>query len=193
MDDDRIELAVVGAGPCGLAILSRLSRDCTSTGTHELGPESAAAILRATVVIDPAGGWLAAWRRKLGSQGVAQLRSPAFVHPHPSRVIDEALLRWAGAHGRRAELDAIAAADVADVPRDRPWHTPSAGAFDGFCAGLLAEHGGPVRMITPRLYAWKGAKWIRKVEFLTEEQLGFWELRGYSNRARPWANDRFSG
>ena len=50
-----------------------------------------------------------------------------------------------------------------------------------------------VRMITPRLYAWKGAKWIRKVEFLTEEQLGFWELRGYSNRARPWANDRFSG
>ena len=69
MDDDRIELAVVGAGPCGLAILSRLSRDCTSTGTHELGPESAAAILRATVVIDPAGGWLAAWRRKLGSQG----------------------------------------------------------------------------------------------------------------------------
>ena len=43
MDDDRIELAVVGAGPCGLAILSRLSRDCTSTGTHELGPESAAA------------------------------------------------------------------------------------------------------------------------------------------------------
>ena len=138
MDDDRIELAVVGAGPCGLAILSRLSRDCTSTGTHELGPESAAAILRATVVIDPAGGWLAAWRRKLGSQGVAQLRSPAFVHPHPSRVIDETLRRWADAHGRRAELDAIAAADVADVPRDRPWHTPSAGAFDGFCAGLLA-------------------------------------------------------
>ena len=58
---------------------------------------------------------------------------------------------------------------------------------------LPREHGGPGRMITPRLYAWKGAKWIRKVEFLTEEQLGFWELRGYSNRARPWANDRFSG
>lgn len=58
---------------------------------------------------------------------------------------------------------------------------------------LPREHGGPVRMITPRLYAWKGAKWIRKIEFLTEEQLGFWELRGYSNGARPWANDRFSG
>ena len=103
------------------------------------------------MVIDPAGGWLAAWRRKLGSQGVAQLRSPAFVHPHPSRVIDETLRRWADAHGRRAELDAIAAADVADVPRDRPWHTPSAGAFDGFCAGLLAEHGGPVWLRAARV------------------------------------------
>lgn len=58
---------------------------------------------------------------------------------------------------------------------------------------LPREHGGPVRMITPRLYAWKGAKWIRKIEFLTQEQLGFWEVRGYSNLARPWANDRFSG
>ena len=58
---------------------------------------------------------------------------------------------------------------------------------------LPREHGGPVRMITPRLYAWKGTKWIRKIEFLSQEQLGFWELRGYSNGARPWANDRFSG
>lgn len=58
---------------------------------------------------------------------------------------------------------------------------------------LPREHGGPVRMITPQLYAWKGAKWIRRVDFLSEEQLGFWELRGYSNTARPWANDRFSG
>ncbi len=54
-------------------------------------------------------------------------------------------------------------------------------------------HGGPVRMITPRLYAWKGAKWIHKIEFLRQEQLGFWEKRGYSNSAKPWSNDRFSG
>jgi DMSO/TMAO reductase YedYZ molybdopterin-dependent catalytic subunit len=58
---------------------------------------------------------------------------------------------------------------------------------------LPREHGGPVRMIAPRLYGWKGTKWIRKIEFLNKEQLGFWELRGYSNGARPWANDRFSG
>ncbi len=57
---------------------------------------------------------------------------------------------------------------------------------------LPREHGGPVRMITPRLYAWKGAKWIRRIEFLAEEQLGFWERRGYSNTAEPWHDDRFS-
>jgi DMSO/TMAO reductase YedYZ molybdopterin-dependent catalytic subunit len=57
---------------------------------------------------------------------------------------------------------------------------------------LPREHGGPVRMITPKLYAWKGAKWIRKIEFLAEDQKGFWEVRGYSNTAEPWYNDRYS-
>jgi DMSO/TMAO reductase YedYZ molybdopterin-dependent catalytic subunit len=58
---------------------------------------------------------------------------------------------------------------------------------------LPAEHGGPCRMITPKLYAWKGAKWIRKIEFLAEDRKGFWEVRGYSNTAEPWFNDRYSG
>jgi len=57
---------------------------------------------------------------------------------------------------------------------------------------LPREHGGPCRMITPKLYAWKGAKWIRKIEFLAEDRKGFWELRGYSNSAEPWFNDRYS-
>ena len=57
---------------------------------------------------------------------------------------------------------------------------------------LPKEHGGPVRMITPRLYAWKGAKWIRRIEFLAENQPGFWERRGYSDTAEPWLDDRFS-
>jgi DMSO/TMAO reductase YedYZ molybdopterin-dependent catalytic subunit len=57
---------------------------------------------------------------------------------------------------------------------------------------LPREHGGPCRMITPKLYAWKGAKWIRKIEFLAEDEKGFWELRGYSNSAEPWFNDRYS-
>jgi len=59
-------------------------------------------------------------------------------------------------------------------------------------APLPREHGGPCRMITPRLYAWKGAKWIRRIEFTAEDQRGFWELRGYSNSAEPWLNDRYS-
>jgi DMSO/TMAO reductase YedYZ molybdopterin-dependent catalytic subunit len=57
---------------------------------------------------------------------------------------------------------------------------------------LPHEHGGPVRMITPKLYAWKGTKWIRKIEFLAEDRKGFWEIRGYSNTAEPWFNDRYS-
>jgi len=57
---------------------------------------------------------------------------------------------------------------------------------------LSREHGGPVRMITPQLYAWKGAKWINRIEFLTKNKLGFWEERGYSNTAYPWRNDRYS-
>jgi DMSO/TMAO reductase YedYZ molybdopterin-dependent catalytic subunit len=57
---------------------------------------------------------------------------------------------------------------------------------------LPVEHGGPVRMITPQLYAWKGAKWINRIELMTEDKLGFWEERGYSSSAHPWRNDRYS-
>ena len=57
---------------------------------------------------------------------------------------------------------------------------------------LPVEHGGPVRIITPQLYAWKGAKWIHRIELLTRDRLGYWELRGYSNSAHPWRNDRYS-
>jgi DMSO/TMAO reductase YedYZ molybdopterin-dependent catalytic subunit len=58
---------------------------------------------------------------------------------------------------------------------------------------LPREHGGPCRMITPRLYAWKGAKWIRRIELAAEDRPGFWEVRGYSRTAEPWLDDRYSG
>jgi DMSO/TMAO reductase YedYZ molybdopterin-dependent catalytic subunit len=45
-------------------------------------------------------------------------------------------------------------------------------------------------MITPQLYAWKGAKWIRKIEFLDRNRRGFWERRGYSDTAEPWSTIR---
>ena len=58
---------------------------------------------------------------------------------------------------------------------------------------LTREHGGPVRMITPQLYAWKGAKWISRLEFVEGDRLGYWERNGYSNTAHPWQDDRYSG
>jgi DMSO/TMAO reductase YedYZ molybdopterin-dependent catalytic subunit len=57
---------------------------------------------------------------------------------------------------------------------------------------LPRDHGGPVRMITPQLYAWKGAKWINRIEFMVGNRRGFWEERGYSDTADPWRDDRYS-
>ncbi len=57
---------------------------------------------------------------------------------------------------------------------------------------LTIEHGGPARVIIPKRYAWKGAKFIREITFLDRDILGFWELRGYSNTADPWTEDRFA-
>ena len=48
------------------------------------------------------------------------------------------------------------------------------------------EHGGPVRLIVPQLYAWKSAKWIKGVRFLEHDQAGFWEEGGYHMRGNPW-------
>ncbi|HEX3817505.1 MAG TPA: sulfite oxidase-like oxidoreductase [Chthoniobacterales bacterium] len=57
---------------------------------------------------------------------------------------------------------------------------------------ITREHGGPARVIIPKLYAWKGAKFVRQIEFAAQDKLGFWEVRGYSNTADPWTEDRFS-
>ena len=54
------------------------------------------------------------------------------------------------------------------------------------------EHGGPARVIIPKKYAWKGAKFIREITFLDRDILGFWEVRGYSNDADPWLEQRFA-
>jgi DMSO/TMAO reductase YedYZ molybdopterin-dependent catalytic subunit len=62
--------------------------------------------------------------------------------------------------------------------------------FDG--QPVPREHGGPARVIIPKLYAWKGAKFVKGITFLTEDKLGFWEVRGYSNTADPWREDRYA-
>jgi len=57
---------------------------------------------------------------------------------------------------------------------------------------LARDHGGPVRMWVPHLYAWKGAKWLKGIEFMTEDRRGFWEVRGYHNHGDPWKEERYS-
>ena len=75
-------------------------------------------------------------------------------------------------------------------------------ALEDLQRGLLATHHGgepltpergfPVRLVVPHRYAWKGPKWVRAVEYLTEDRRGFWETRGYHNRADPWRQERWS-
>ncbi|XVH33295.1 sulfite oxidase-like oxidoreductase (plasmid) [Haloferacaceae archaeon DSL9] len=57
---------------------------------------------------------------------------------------------------------------------------------------LPSEHGGPLRVVTPHKYAYKGAKWVTDVIFLTDPVRGYWEMRGYSNTANPWREERYS-
>jgi DMSO/TMAO reductase YedYZ molybdopterin-dependent catalytic subunit len=53
------------------------------------------------------------------------------------------------------------------------------------------QHGGPVRGMVPRLYAWKSAKWIRGIELLADDRPGYWEVGGYHLRGDPWTEQRF--
>jgi len=57
---------------------------------------------------------------------------------------------------------------------------------------LSIEHGGPARLIVPKRYAWKGAKWIKAIELTAYDKPGFWEVRGYHNDAFPFEEQRFS-
>ncbi|MEZ0111815.1 DMSO/TMAO reductase YedYZ molybdopterin-dependent catalytic subunit [Catenulispora sp. EB89] len=57
---------------------------------------------------------------------------------------------------------------------------------------LTPEHGFPLRLIVPHLYAWKGPKWVRGIEYLTTDRRGFWEERGYHNIGDPWKEQRYS-
>ena len=57
---------------------------------------------------------------------------------------------------------------------------------------LPVEHGGPCRLVVPRLYFWKSAKWARGFELLDHNDPGFWEVNGYHLRADPWREERYS-
>jgi len=57
---------------------------------------------------------------------------------------------------------------------------------------LTPEHGYPLRLVVPRLYFWKSAKWVSGVEFMAEDKRGFWESYGYHNHGDPWEEERYS-
>jgi DMSO/TMAO reductase YedYZ molybdopterin-dependent catalytic subunit len=56
---------------------------------------------------------------------------------------------------------------------------------------ISTEHGGPARLIVPRLYAWKSAKWVAGVELVEQDRPGFWEANGYHMRGDPWTEERY--
>ena len=56
---------------------------------------------------------------------------------------------------------------------------------------LPGDHGGPLRVVTPHKYAYKGAKWLSGIEILTDAERGYWEKRGYSKSANPWNEERY--
>jgi DMSO/TMAO reductase YedYZ molybdopterin-dependent catalytic subunit len=56
---------------------------------------------------------------------------------------------------------------------------------------IAREHGGPVRIIVPKRYAWKGSKWLKAIELHEKDRPGFWEVRGYHNEGDPWKEERF--
>ena len=56
---------------------------------------------------------------------------------------------------------------------------------------ISVDHGGPVRLVVPQLYAWKSAKWCQALTFLDHDEPGLWEQQGYHNHGDPWTEERF--
>ena len=56
---------------------------------------------------------------------------------------------------------------------------------------LDRNHGGPLRLVVPKRYGWKSAKWVNGIEFMKEDAPGFWEVRGYHMNGDPWKEERW--
>jgi DMSO/TMAO reductase YedYZ molybdopterin-dependent catalytic subunit len=57
---------------------------------------------------------------------------------------------------------------------------------------LEPDHGYPLRLLVPKRYFWKSAKWLRAIEFMAGDSPGFWERNGYHMQGEPWTEERFS-
>jgi len=65
-------------------------------------------------------------------------------------------------------------------------------AYELFNGPIPADNGYPLRLIVPKLYFWKSAKFVAGIEFMLEDKPGFWEQRGYHILGDPWKEQRYS-
>lgn len=112
-------------------------------------------------------------------------------------------MRWSGVPFRTIAEKAAPAADVkfvvmeceqgftTSLPLDALMEEDVLVAHSADGIPLPPEHGGPVRMLVPRRYFYKSAKWLRGLKFVAADEPGFWEVRGYSNVADPWSEMRY--
>ncbi|MDZ7363390.1 MAG: sulfite oxidase-like oxidoreductase [candidate division KSB1 bacterium] len=78
-----------------------------------------------------------------------------------------------------------------NVPLDELYDDDVLIAYNYDGKPLPTDHGGPVRMLVPKLYLWKSAKWLRGLEFMPKDKPGFWEMYGYHHHGDPWTEERF--
>ncbi|MBI2368971.1 MAG: sulfite oxidase-like oxidoreductase [Deltaproteobacteria bacterium] len=109
-------------------------------------------------------------------EGVAFTEVMKRVRPKPgARFV---MLHSEGGYSTNVPLDVLLDEDVLFAYR-RDGHD------------LEPEHGWPLRLVVPKRYGWKSAKWVRGLEFMLKDRPGFWEQRGYNNSADPWQEERY--
>jgi DMSO/TMAO reductase YedYZ molybdopterin-dependent catalytic subunit len=81
---------------------------------------------------------------------------------------------------------------TANVPLEAVMDDQAVLAWGHNGVDLAPKHGWPLRLVIPKLYGWKSVKWVRSFELMSEDRRGFWEVRGYHNRADPWLEERYS-
>jgi DMSO/TMAO reductase YedYZ molybdopterin-dependent catalytic subunit len=109
-------------------------------------------------------------------RGVAARALLDIVHPHPD--VRHVIFTAYDGYTTNIRLDQF---DQPDVFLAHQWEGEP----------IPREHGGPVRMLVPKLYLWKSAKWLRRIHFTISDHPGFWETRGYHNNGDPWMEERY--
>jgi DMSO/TMAO reductase YedYZ molybdopterin-dependent catalytic subunit len=107
------------------------------------------------------------------------------------RIADLAAKAKAKASARYVILEA-AHGYTANVPIREALSPEALVAIDLDGQPLRSPHGAPVRAVVPDLYFWKSPKWLTGIRFVTRDEPGYWERRGYNNHGDPWREERYS-